>query len=46
MGQAVEYDLGNGTKGRANLDDWIYQQEPTVQIFERVRGALKQRSNA
>jgi hypothetical protein len=40
----VEYDLGNGRTGRLKLDDWIYQQEPTVQIFERIRDAMKGRA--
>ena len=40
----VEYDLGNGTAGRLRLDDWIYQQEPTGQIYERIQSAVKERA--
>ena len=32
----VNYTLLNGTKGRLRLDDFIYEREPTDEIFKRI----------
>jgi hypothetical protein len=35
----VNYTLLNGTKGRLRLDDFIYEREPTDEIFKRIEVA-------
>jgi hypothetical protein len=32
----VSYDLGNGQQGRIRLDDFVYDRDPTDEIFKRV----------
>ncbi len=32
----VNYDLGNGQQGRLRLDDFVYDRDPTDEIFNRV----------
>src|SRR5437773_299983 len=32
----IEYELPNGTRGSARLDDFIYQRPPTDEIFKRI----------
>jgi hypothetical protein len=37
----VSYQLPDGTAGRITLDDFIYQRQPTDQIFDRVLAAVE-----
>jgi len=37
----LDYQLPDGTAGRATLDDFIYQREPTDRIFDRVMAAVE-----
>jgi hypothetical protein len=32
----LDYELANGTKGRLRLDDFIYERQPTDDIFKRI----------
>ena len=37
----LDYQLPDGTAGRAKLDDFIYQRDPTDRIFDRVLAAVE-----
>jgi hypothetical protein len=32
----ISYDLGNGQTGKLKLDDFLYQREPTDEIYKRI----------
>ena len=36
----IEYEVPGGAKGRAKLDDFIYQREPTDRIFDRILASI------
>ncbi len=37
----IEYQLADGTQGRAKLDDFIYLRVPTDRIFDRIMASME-----